>query len=94
MMVSRLRDGHGMGERMFLGIDVGTSCVKAVIVDDNNAVVDQASSDLSVARLHPLWSEQNADDWWAAANGAVAGLRPDLRAAVKAIGLADRKSVV
>jgi xylulokinase len=75
---------------MYLGIDVGTSCVKAVLVDDNDAVVDQASSDLNVSRLHPLWSEQNAADWWAAANGAVAALRPDLRSSVKAIGLAGQ----
>ena len=79
-----------ISERMYLGIDVGTSCVKAVIVDDNDVVVDQASSDLSVSRLHPLWSEQNPADWWAATNGAVAGLRPDLKAAVKAIGLAGQ----
>lgn len=75
---------------MYLGIDVGTSCVKAVLVDDNNSVVDSASSDLSVSRLHPLWSEQNPADCWAAANGAVAGLRPDLRTAVRAIGLAGQ----
>jgi xylulokinase len=75
---------------MYLGIDVGTSCVKAVLVDDNDTVVDQASSDLSLSRLNPLWSEQNAADWWAAANDAVAALRPDLRAAVKAIGLAGQ----
>ncbi len=75
---------------MYLGIDVGTSCVKAVLVDDNDVVVDQASSDLTVTRLHPFWSEQNPADWWAAANGAVAGLRPDLRSAVKAIGLAGQ----
>ncbi len=75
---------------MYLGIDVGTSSVKAVLVDENDKVVDQASSDLSVSRLHPLWSEQNPDDWWAAATGAVTALRPDLRAAVKAIGLAGQ----
>jgi xylulokinase len=47
---------------MYLGIDVGTSCVKAVLVDDKDTVVDQASANLSVSRLHPLWSKQNAAD--------------------------------
>jgi xylulokinase len=79
-----------MIERMYLGIDVGTSCVKAVIVDDDGEVVDQANVNLSVSRPNPHWSEQNAADWWAAANGAVTLLRPDLRAAVKAIGLAGQ----
>lgn len=75
---------------MFLGIDVGTSCVKAVIVDDDNIAVDQASVDLAISRPHSLWSEQDPTDWWAATNGAVAALRPGLRAAVKAIGLAGQ----
>ena len=75
---------------MYLGIDVGTSCVKAVIVDDAGSVVDSASSNLSISRLHPLWSEQDPADWWAATDSAVRRLRPDLRAAVKAIGLAGQ----
>ncbi len=75
---------------MYLGIDVGTSCVKAVIVDENDAVVDQASAPLTISRLHPLWSEQDPADWWAATNGAVASLKPALRRAVKIIGLAGQ----
>jgi xylulokinase len=75
---------------MYLGIDVGTSCVKAVIMDDAGLVLDQASSPLTVSRPHPLWSEQNPADWWAATNGAVAALRPDLRRVVKIVGLAGQ----
>lgn len=75
---------------MYLGIDVGTSCVKAVLVDAQNKVVDQASAPLSVARPHPLWAEQHPADWWAATNNAVAMLDPKLRSGVEVIGLAGQ----
>ena len=75
---------------MYLGIDIGTSCVKAVIVDDHNRVVDQASAALTVSRPHLLWSEQDPADWWAATNGAVAALNGEARRAVRAVGLAGQ----
>jgi xylulokinase len=75
---------------MYLGIDVGTSCVKAVIVDDDHVVIDQASATLAISRPQPLRSEQNPADWWAATNGAVAALNAKARAAVKVIGLAGQ----
>ena len=57
---------------MYLGIDIGTSAVKAAIVDEAGEVVDQAAAALDVSRPQPLWSEQNPVDWWSAANNAVA----------------------
>ena len=42
---------------MFLGIDIGTSGVKAVLIDTAGTVCDQASSSLTVSRAQPLWSE-------------------------------------
>ena len=59
---------------MYLGIDIGTSSVKAVIVDDKDTVVEQASAPLNVSRPQAGWSEQNPADWWAATNAAVAAL--------------------
>ncbi len=75
---------------MYLGIDVGTSCVKAILMDASGAVVDQATAPLAISRLHPLWSEQNPSDWWAATNAAVSDLNSKWRAAVKAIGLSGQ----
>ena len=49
---------------MFLGIDLGTSSVKAVVVDEAGFVVDVARAPLTVSRPLPLWSEQNPEDWW------------------------------
>ncbi|MBY6265157.1 xylulokinase [Azospirillum sp. 412522] len=56
---------------MFLGIDIGTSSVKAVLTDADGAVAASASRPCSVSRPHPLWSEQEPEDWVAAAIAAV-----------------------
>ena len=63
---------------MFLGIDLGTSAVKALLLDENDAVLAQASSPLEVSRPQPLWSEQNPADWWNAVNDTIAQLRSHL----------------
>ena len=76
--------------RMYLGIDIGTSGVKAVICDEAQTVVAQASSPLTVNRPHPLWSEQDPSSWWKATDDAVQKLDPKLRAAVRAIGLSGQ----
>jgi xylulokinase len=75
---------------MYMGIDIGTSAVKAVVIDDSGAIVDQASAPLSVSRLQPLWSEQNPADWWSATNIAVSGLALTLRKSVRAAGLSGQ----
>lgn len=46
---------------MYLGIDLGTSSVKVIILDDNDTLIAQASSSLEVSRPAPLWSEQDPD---------------------------------
>jgi xylulokinase len=75
---------------MFLGIDVGTSGVKAVITANDGHVVAQCSAGLAVSRPHDLWSEQAADDWVDATHRAVLGLDPALRRAVSGVGLAGQ----
>ncbi|MGA7713524.1 MAG: xylulokinase [Rhizomicrobium sp.] len=75
---------------MYLGIDIGTSGVKAVLTDDEDRIVAQASSPLTVERPHPLWSEQNAETWWSATVEAVRALPAKERQAVKGIGLSGQ----
>jgi len=75
---------------MFLGVDVGTSSVKAVIVDAAGAVIDQASAPLAISRPHPGWSEQNPADWWEATNRAVVSLDASARRKVEAAGLSGQ----
>lgn len=75
---------------MFLGIDIGTSGVKAVIVDEAQLIIDQASAPLKVNRPEPLWSEQNPQDWWEATTAAVKKLDAIKRSGIKAIGLSGQ----
>lgn len=49
---------------MYLGLDIGTSAIKAVLLDEGGALVAQHSASLTVSRLHPGWSEQQPEDWW------------------------------
>jgi xylulokinase len=60
---------------MDLGIDIGTSEVKVVLVDDAQRVIGQASSAVPISRPHPLWSEQDPQDWWKATVDALSALR-------------------
>jgi len=78
---------------MYLGIDIGTSGVKAVLVDDDQVIVGQATADLEVSRPKPLWSEQDPEDWWHAVEQAVLGLKAEhgkSLAAVRGIGLSGQ----
>ena len=75
---------------MFLGIDLGTSGVKAVLLDADGRLLAQHSAPLEVSRLHELWSEQDPEDWWQATEAAVLGLPADLRAAVQGVGIAGQ----
>ncbi len=75
---------------MYLGIDIGTSSVKAILMDEVGLVVEQASAPLAVSRPQPLWSEQDPTDWWAATNRAVSDLDLQKRRAVRAIGLSGQ----
>lgn len=78
---------------MYLGIDLGTSSVKVILLNEDDSIVAQASSSLQVSRPKPLWSEQNPQDWWQATNLAMAKLKTtyanELKA-VKAIGLSGQ----
>ncbi|MFK7895746.1 MAG: xylulokinase [Myxococcota bacterium] len=76
---------------MYLGIDLGTSAIKVVLIDEQGAVLGQASAPLEVSRPQPLWSEQNPEDWWEACDRAVRelGAKHDLRG-VAGIGLSGQ----
>ncbi|WP_203311100.1 xylulokinase [Sphingomonas beigongshangi] len=75
---------------MYLGIDIGTSGVKAVALDDSGSVVGQGNAPLTVQRPHPSWSEQDPDAWWTATTAAVQAIDPVIRRDVRAIGLAGQ----
>ncbi|SMC43547.1 xylulokinase [Rhizobium sp. RU36D] len=75
---------------MYLGLDLGTSGVKAMLIDQDQKVIGSGHGALDVSRPHPGWSEQDPADWISATQEAVAGLKakfPAELAAVKGIGL-------
>ena len=77
----------------FLGIDLGTSAAKVLVVDERQAV--RASAEAPLATSHPtaLASEQDCDSWWQAVAGAldrIAAQNPGAMAQVAAIGLSGQ----
>jgi len=56
---------------MFLGIDLGTSSVKAVVLDRGHQVVASGTASLAVDQPKPLWREQHPHAWWQACDDAV-----------------------
>lgn len=78
---------------MYLGLDIGTSAVKAVLLDEGGSLLAQHSAALSVSRPHPGWSEQDPEDWWQATLtciDALATAQPKEIAAVSGIGLSGQ----
>ena len=78
---------------MFLGIDLGTSEVKLLLLDAAGGIVGQAGAPLDVSRPQPLWSEQPPAQWWRATHDAVARLRaahPAEFVRVQGIGLSGQ----
>ena len=73
---------------MYIGFDLGTSGLKAILIDDAQAVLAEATAPLTVERPHDGWSEQDPASWLAACEAAMAGLKAkaDL-GAVRGIGL-------
>lgn len=77
----------------YLGIDVGTSAVKALLLGADQRVLAQSTEPLSISRPQPLWSEQDPHDWWHAVERAILTLRTSASgdfAAVHAIGLSGQ----
>lgn len=74
---------------MYLGIDIGTSAVKTIVMDDDGTVLDEMSAALNVSRPQPLWSEQDPLAWWLAVDATVQALRR-YTPAVRGIGLSGQ----
>lgn len=74
----------------YLGIDLGTSSSKVVIMDENQKILASASRSMDVTRPHHGWSEQEPGQWVAATTAAIDELKDKHGAAlsrVRGIGL-------
>ncbi|MFY0680176.1 MAG: xylulokinase [Thalassovita sp.] len=78
---------------MYLGLDLGTSGLRALLVNSDGGVVGSAEASYGVAHPHPGWSEQDPADWVAGCNSSIAELRaahPEEFAALKGIGFSGQ----
>ncbi|SFQ09681.1 xylulokinase [Variovorax sp. 770b2] len=78
---------------MYLGLDLGTSELKALLLAEDHRIVGVARAALTVDRPQPLWSEQAPSQWWQALEEVMAQLldsHPEALAAVRAIGLSGQ----
>jgi xylulokinase len=69
--------GPTVSDARVIGIDVGTSSLKGVAVDEHGAVVAEAERPYPVSMPHSGWSEQDPEDWWSATEAVLAELGGD-----------------
>jgi xylulokinase len=73
---------------MYLGLDLGTSGLKAVVIDDAGDIVATRSADIDTQTPRPQWVEQQPEDWWSATVAVMKALAEDLDLArIRGIGL-------
>ena len=75
---------------MFLGIDLGTSSLKALVLDVDGSVVGTGSAPYPLLTPHPGWAEAEPEAWWAAAAIAVPEAAGVHAAEIAAIGLSGQ----
>lgn len=58
-------------DKLLLGVDIGTSGCKVALFTPDGTVCAQATAEYAVDYPQPGWAQQNPDDWWQAACGAI-----------------------
>jgi xylulokinase len=80
-----------VSESLFLGLDIGTSGVKAILVSANGNVEAAATTPLTLSTPKPGWAEQHPDDWWTATVESIRGLLAQKpAAAIASIGISGQ----
>ena len=73
---------------LLLGIDIGTSGSKAVLIQPDGGVRAEATTEYPMAVPRPGWAEQDPEDWWKAAATSIARVLAGVRSAdIAGIGL-------
>ncbi len=78
---------------MYLGIDLGTSGVKILLMNEEHQVISTETVALPISRPKPLWSEQDPEDWWQATVTGINTLKKSHSKALsslRAIGLSGQ----
>ncbi len=68
------------GAQALVGLDVGTTGVKAVAIDEHGEVVARAEEGYALSTPRPGWAEQDPEDWWNASQHALTALGVEPRA--------------
>jgi xylulokinase len=81
-----------MGKQLVMGIDIGTSGCKSLLIDDRGRVIARALKEYPLSTPKPGWSEQNPEDWWKATKVTIKRLLKESRSTgvIKAIGLSGQ----
>ena len=77
----------------YLGIDIGTSGTKSLLIDQSGKVLAEATASYPLLTPKPLWTEQNPEDWWTATKQTIQGVLKKAKvkgADVRAIGLSGQ----
>lgn len=76
---------------MYIGIDLGTSGVKTILMNQEGEIVATTTHSLTVSTPRPLWSEQDPTHWWNATQDCLDQLNQQQNLSnVTAIGLAGQ----
>ncbi len=55
-----------MNRSVFIGIDLGTSAIKLLLVDERGEILNAVAKEYPLSFPQPGWSEQRPEDWWQA----------------------------
>ena len=72
---------------MYIGLDLGTSGLKGILISQTQQVLAEATAPLTVQRPHDGWSEQSPSDWITAAESVLDQLAAHGLSQVRGIGL-------
>lgn len=75
----------------YIGIDLGTSSMKLMLLSDEGSIINTKSLDYKVSYPKPGWSEQSPEDWWKALEEGLPSLLKDIDSTlVRGIGVAGQ----
>lgn len=78
---------------MYLGIDLGTSSVKILLMSRDGQIIDEATEEYPVYYPHANWAEQQPEDWWQGTLGALRRIvdkNEALKTELRAIGFSGQ----
>ncbi len=75
----------------FIGIDIGTSSVKIIVIDENGVIINSVNRSYEILYPKALWVEQRPEDWWKETHEGLKEVLKDLdRNKVKSISLSGQ----